>query len=260
VTIVTQNYAKRRKSRKSLGFLDYKATNMNVSFRHRSHRHSSSVHSSRHRAARELQDAELQRAIQLSLEEAGLAQPGGRRPGYVPYQPDSWQTSEPPLVDRSTHPSKAMEDEDDPDLKAAIEASLREANAPRPSAPIETPRSEEPAYAYGNGPAFSQSYPPSTIPASAVPKLPNYDLEPLESDAIMTFSQTVEQVQSQGNRDIYRYPAVGELYDRANGLRPKLAMSLDDTGRKERESRCPTEFRCFVLNYYFRYRIAERNA
>lgn len=30
-----------------------------------------------------------------------------------------------------------------------------------------------------------------------------------------------------------RYPAVNELYDKANGLRPKLAMSLDDTDRKE---------------------------
>jgi hepatocyte growth factor-regulated tyrosine kinase substrate len=33
-----------------------------------------------------------------------------------------------------------------------------------------------------------------------------------------------------------RYPAVNELFDKANGLRPKLALSLDDTGRKERMS------------------------
>lgn len=64
--------------------------------------------------------------------------------------------------------------------------------------------------------------------------MPNYDLEPLEADAILTFSQTVEQLQSQGGRDISRYPAVTELFDKANSLRPKLAMSLSDTGRKER--------------------------
>jgi growth factor-regulated tyrosine kinase substrate len=40
--------------------------------------------------------------------------------------------SEPPLV-KST--ARAAED-DDPDLRAAIEASLREANAPRASAPV----------------------------------------------------------------------------------------------------------------------------
>ena len=196
--------------------------------------------SSRHRAARDLYDAELQRAIQLSLEEVGAA--GGRRPGYVP-SPTPWQISEPPLVDRRSHPytssSRAQEEEEDPDLKAAIEASLREASAPRPSAPvvIDTPYQEQPTY--GNGYGFSSSYPPtSTTPKPRAPSLPNYDLEPLEADAIMTFNQTVEQVQSNGITDISRYPAVTELYDKANALRPKLAMNLSDSGRKERES-CP---------------------
>lgn len=68
-----------------------------------------------------------------------------------------------------------------------------------------------------------------------MPTLPNYDLQPLEEDAVLTFSQTVEQLQQQGGRDLSRYPAVTELYDKANGLRPKLAMSLSDAGRKEGE-------------------------
>jgi growth factor-regulated tyrosine kinase substrate len=210
---------------------------------HKSHRHSTSLHGARHRSARELADAELQRAIQLSLEEVSAAH-GHRRPGYVSSQPDpsAWQTSEPPLVDRRTRPdSKTPEaEEDDPDLRAAIEASLREASMPKPSAPVvmETLRSEEAPYTYG-ATGYSQSYPPTATPAPAVPsapKLPSYDLEPLESDTILTFSQTVEQVEAQGGRDISRYPAVNELFDKANGLRPKLALSLDDTGRKERES------------------------
>ena len=203
----------------------------------RSHRSSQSVSNSRHRSAQEFADAELQRAIQLSLQEVGAA--GGHRPGYVP-SPSSWQASEPPLVDRRTHPAQsstvAEDEEDDPDLRAAIEASLREAQAPRPSAPysIETPRAEQPSYTYGAG--YAQSYPPSAAtPKPTVPVLPNYDLEPLEEDAILTFSQTVDQVQSQGGRDLSRYPAVTELYDKANALRPKLAMSLSDTGRKEGE-------------------------
>ena len=210
---------------------------------HKGHRHATSLHGSRHRSARELADAELQRAIQLSLEEVGAAN-GHGRPGYVPSQPSpsAWQTSEPPLVDRKTRPDSISSEveEDDPDLRAAIEASLREANAPKPSAPVavEIPRSEEPPYAY-SAPVYPQSYPPTTTPTPAVPsvpKLPTYDLEPLESDTILTFNQTVEQVEAQGGRDISRYPAVNELFDKANGLRPKLALSLDDTGRKERES------------------------
>jgi growth factor-regulated tyrosine kinase substrate len=66
-----------------------------------------------------------------------------------------------------------------------------------------------------------------------LPTLPNYDLAPLESDTIMTFSQAIEQVQAQGGRDMSRSPAVAQLFDNANNLRPKLARSLDDAGRKE---------------------------
>jgi growth factor-regulated tyrosine kinase substrate len=185
------------------------------------------------RSARDLADADLQRAIQLSLEEVS-GQGQHRRPGYVPYQPDSWQQSEPPLVEHASRPS-AQANDDDYDLKAAIEASLREANAPKPSAPTDpvTPRAEGPSISYtGSGP--SQSYfpvGPSVQPS--VPTLPNYDLAPLESDTIMNFSQTIEQVQAQGGRDVSRFPAVSQLFDNANNLRPKLARSLDDTGRKE---------------------------
>ncbi|KAF8839909.1 ubiquitin binding protein [Paxillus ammoniavirescens] len=213
------------------------------------HRHSASMYSPRHGSARELFDAELQRAIQLSLQEVGASSASTKRPGYVPYQP---HPSEPPIVDQSTHPDRArmrrrsapsasaIDDEDDPDLRAAIEASLREANLPKPSAPMEMSSTEDtPSYSPSYGTttvAYPSSYPPTVAPtpfAPSVPKLPNYDLEPLESDAILTFSQTVEQVHAQGGGDMSRYPAVGELFDKANGLRPKLAMSLDDAGRKE---------------------------
>ena len=155
------------------------------------------------------------------------------RPGYVPAgrSPSHWGYSEPPIVDRSSY--STTEDEDDPDLKAAIDASLREANAPRPSAP--TPRPEDDSYSY----TYTRSSSTPTPTQPPLPKLPNYELEPLESDAILTFNQTVEQLEAQGGRDISRYPGVNELYDKANGLRPKLALCLDDTGRKERESMSP---------------------
>ncbi|KAI6043784.1 hypothetical protein EDC04DRAFT_2946350 [Pisolithus marmoratus] len=194
----------------------------------RIHRHSASMYSPR--SARDFADAELQRAIQLSLEEVGVNR--HQRPGYVPHQP-SWK-SEPPTVDRNTRPNEpaGMDDVDDPDLRAAIEASLREENMPKPSAPMEVQAIEDSTSLYADA-KLSQSYPPTVAPTPSVPKLPNYDLEPLEADAVLTFSQTVEQVQVQGGKDMSRYPAVNELYDKANALRPKLALSLDDTGRKE---------------------------
>ncbi|KDQ53025.1 hypothetical protein JAAARDRAFT_137843 [Jaapia argillacea MUCL 33604] len=200
----------------------------------KSHRHSSS----RHRNAREFEDTELQRAIQLSLQETGAM--GGYRPGYIPSQPSPspWQPSSPPLIDRTTRPTSTPsihgvvnEEEEDPDLRAAIEASLREASAPKPSAPVavETPRAEAPPFAFGTSPA---GYSASTSALPSVPALPNYDLELVEADAILTFSQTMDQV-AQSKKDISRYPAVTELYDKANGLRPKLARSLDDSTRRE---------------------------
>ncbi|KAL4259326.1 Vacuolar protein sorting-associated protein 27 [Pleurotus pulmonarius] len=202
------------------------------------HKHSSD-NRHQHRSVKDLADAELQRAIELSLQETNMG-----RSGYTPSQPPLSAYSEPPIFERSTQPAAAAEDEDDPDLRAAIEASLREASAPKPSAPValETPRAEEPSYEHptGYGSGYRQAQAPYSVDSApahpalpAHPKIPNYDLEPLEEDAILTFSQTVEQVQTHGGRDMSRYPAVTELYEKATGLRPKLAMSLDDASRKE---------------------------
>lgn len=136
-----------------------------------------------------------------------------------------------------------MDEEDDPDLKAAIEASLREANAPKPSAPSEISTKTEPvSYAYQQD--FTQQQQQQqelvqmyiqTPTRPVLPKLPTYDLEPLETDAILTFNQTVEHVEANGGRDLSRYPAITELYEKANSLRPRLALSVDDAGRKESE-------------------------
>ncbi|TFK71731.1 ubiquitin binding protein [Pluteus cervinus] len=192
---------------------------------HKPQRQPAHVQPARHRPARELDDAELQRAIQLSLEEASSA-----KRGYTPSQPpSSFYYSEPPIVDQPR--VRFADEEDDPELRAAIEASLREASAPKPSAPVslEGPRFEaQPSY-YQE----SQRVQTTPVPNATLPQLPNYDMDPLETDTILTFSQTIEQVQAQGGRDLSRYPAVTELYDKANGLRPKLALSLDDTNRKE---------------------------
>ena len=202
---------------------------------HKSHRHSSSRHSSNY----DFVDTDLQRAIRASLAETGARNGGSYRPGYVPSQPSpsayKYQSSEPPLVDRKTRPDATNDEDEDPDLKAAIEASLREANAPRPSAPVSSETAQEEQNATFAVPYSNGSYTPTQQTQATIPALPNYDLQPLETDAILSFNQVVEQVEQTGGRDMSRYPAVHELYDKANGLKPKLAMSLDDADRKERE-------------------------
>ena len=173
---------------------------------------------------------------------------GHARPGYVPSQPSSYgyEASEPPIFDRSSRPQRKQQydEEEDPDLRAAIEASLREANAPKASAPAALESSAQQPGAIYSQPGFSQSY-PSFVPPP-VQALPNYDLQPLETDAILTFSQAVQHVEAEGGRDVMRYPAVTQLYDKANGLRPKLAMSLDDTDKKESKY---IKFDSFVMSH-----------
>lgn len=102
---------------------------------------SHSHHHHRSKSAKEQADEDLQRAIQMSLEDAGMVH-GPRRADYVPETP-RYEVSEPPLVDHSG--SAGTEEEDDPDMRAAIEASLREANAPKASAPVVE---DEPAYSH----------------------------------------------------------------------------------------------------------------
>ena len=145
-------------------------------------------------------DPDLQKAIQLSLQESQA------RPGYAASSAGNrWQVSEPPIIDRVTRP----ENTEDEQLRAAIEASLREAQAPRPSAPVvdEVP-----------------------TPVATAPSVAPYELNPHESDAILTFNQTVMSGTVQDPR------RVNELSDRAEAYRPILTRSLDDAGRKERES------------------------
>ena len=162
---------------------------------------------SRQQIRHENMDYDLARAIELSLKE----NQGGGRAGYVPLNEGrkQWVKSEPPLVQHTER--RQVEDEDE-DLRAAIEASLREAHAPRPSAPAVDPT--------------------TTKYDSPVASVPSYDLAPLESDAIMSFSQTVAEAQTYGMRDLRQ---THELYRRATASQPKLTRSLDDTEKKERK-------------------------
>ena len=182
--------------------------------------HSSNIRSSRSKVVQDA-DTDLQRAIQLSLEEAGVS--GALTHfGYTP--------SQPPLTNSLTNNSASSDFDDDPDLRTAIEASLRDVPNSMPSAPLPVDFPQPVASPYQ---ANGQQEP---RPVNPLTNLPNHDMDLRESDTIMTFTQTMEQAQHDpSGRDISRYPELSQLYDQANGLRPKLAMSLDDTSRRESE-------------------------
>ncbi|KZO99644.1 VHS-domain-containing protein [Calocera viscosa TUFC12733] len=161
---------------------------------------------------RERADKDLERAIALSLAEAksmGHAVdegPVGARPAVL-------SKGYPP----ATVAPAANAEEDDPDLAAAIRASLEEYQAMNvPSAPSPMPER----------PSATESYFPQPPPP-----LPNYDLTDPETLTILDFSEAVENGANPRSID--------ELRDRADRLRPRLVRSLDDTERKEREYMFP---------------------
>lgn len=71
----------------------------------------------------------------------------------------------------------------------------------------------------------------------------------------MTFSQTIQEANARGTRDLVRYPGVGELFKRADELRPKMATDLEDTVGKERTFRT---YLLYSLLSYADYLVSNR--
>ncbi|EJT99012.1 ubiquitin binding protein [Dacryopinax primogenitus] len=149
---------------------------------------------------RERADKDLERAIALSLAEA-------KNMGHV----DDGAMFRPAVLSKGYPPPTTIAEEDDPDLAAAIKASLEEYQTMNvPSAPSPMPER----------PGTVESYFPQPPPA-----LPNYDLMDSETLTILDFSEAIENGASARSVD--------GLHNRADRLRPRLVRSLDDTERKE---------------------------
>lgn len=128
-------------------------------------------------------DADLQRAIELSLAQS---QPGQR-------------SSQPPLELKQG----ALDDEDE-QMRLAIEASLREMERANPSAQYE----------------------------EDLKPLPTFDLSPRETETILTFSNTLDQMAAYGERDLRRFPHANILHDQAVAIGGKLQRNAEEKGTK----------------------------
>lgn len=173
------------------------------SYESSSHRYSMSsslpaTSSMRGPSSRSQEDADLQRALELSLAES-RAQLGGQR-------------SSSPAFERRTHVNGKGVEAEDPELAAAIEASLREMQVAQPVL------------------SSSSAAPPSSLPSVPQP----YELATRDLDSLLSFAQTV------GNsRASNRPPQLHELtpaFERAMAARPNMVRAVQDASKRQRAS------------------------
>ncbi|KIX03943.1 uncharacterized protein Z518_07496 [Rhinocladiella mackenziei CBS 650.93] len=150
-------------------------------------------------------DEDLKRALEMSLEEAR----GVSGSGYVP---PSQSKQEPAKTNGASN-----EEEDDPDLKAALALSLKEA--------------EEQAKKHAASMKKSADDGASSTQPFVMPKN-DYELSIMEAENINLFSTLVDRLQHQPPGTILREPQIQELYESIGKLRPKLARTLGETMSK----------------------------
>ena len=205
--------------------------------------------SSSRAAAREREDDDLRRAIEASLKDV---EPDSLRRDDAPPAPVAKPGYHPSYASQvhgagdskrgGTAALQARED-DDPDLAAAIAASLRDL---QPPATAPTFSRSETASTYGGGGApltYAQMFPSSAhdpFPSSAAHPskpaamaLPSYDLTPAESATLDSFV-ALYATGPHGHPPPSGYLGARErgLYDEARGAQARLARAEEDARRR----------------------------
>ncbi|CEQ42402.1 SPOSA6832_04219 [Sporobolomyces salmonicolor] len=177
---------------------------------------------------KEQEDEDLRRAIEASLKDAEPV-PGPLRTAAPPavsgYNPGYASSL---AVDSK---ASAVDDADDPDLAAAIAASLRDI-APPPTAPTfaRQDSSTAPPLTYSSLFPSDPAYAPAPSLSSNRPRLtlPSYDLTPSETSVLSTFSSTFSPAQPPP----YIGPKERQLYAQAAEAHPRLERGLEDARRR----------------------------
>lgn len=148
-------------------------------------------------------DTDLKKALEMSLEEAKAIS------GYVPQSLLPSAKPDPPKA------SRTKDDDEDPELKAAIAASLKD---------MEEQKKQHAA-------TFKQEQPKMNGKVAS-PSRNDYELSPVEAENINLFATLVERLQHQPPGTILREPQIQELYESIGALRPKLARTYGETMSK----------------------------
>ncbi len=163
-------------------------------------------------------DEDLKKALEMSLEEVrGYA--GG---GYVPQSQLSAARPKPAANGPPKTQSVRFQEDEDPDLKAAIAASL---------ADMEEQKKKHSAN-------IKQQVADASNKNTPIPARNAHELTLVEAEKIHLFSTLVERLQSQPPGTILREPQIQELYDSIGALRPKLARTYGETMSKHGKLHC----------------------
>ncbi|KAK4989176.1 Vacuolar protein-sorting-associated protein 27 [Elasticomyces elasticus] len=160
-------------------------------------------------------DVDLKRALEASLEDSrGRAVEGYVPQAQLPIKPTMSTTNS---MARKPQPATTQqEEENDPELKAAIAASLKD---------MEEQKMQHAAA------LKQQSSTSKAGPSKVTPKY-DYELTPVEAENINLFSTLVDRLQHQPPGTILREPQIQELYESIGTLRPKLARTYGETMSK----------------------------
>jgi hepatocyte growth factor-regulated tyrosine kinase substrate len=154
-------------------------------------------------------DRDLKMALQLSLEEAKRAVGQGSS-AVEPPRVYSAPVVAPPVT--STGPV----DVNDPDLEAAIAASLKDLEDQKKGL-------QYPSIQATSLPVVPL---PQTSPVTQYPPPTTQELSALEAENITLFATLIDRMKSSPPGTILRDPKIQELHDAVSALKPKVSRSL----------------------------------